>query len=77
MEMQACRDMQVAGEMVRGFNEGNWELQNKEVAMLGCWAKFVGDERLRSLLLGTGERYVFFFLAFSWVGVLRLGERLT
>ncbi|KAF2446048.1 DUF1768-domain-containing protein, partial [Karstenula rhodostoma CBS 690.94] len=44
------------GKQVRGFYEERWTEVKSRVAEVGNWYKFTGDEGLRGVLLGTGER---------------------
>lgn len=44
------------GRLVRGFDEARWAAERFELVVTGSAAKFGQDERLRTYLLGTGQR---------------------
>ncbi|MFI9343729.1 NADAR family protein [Streptomyces sp. NPDC052773] len=45
-----------AGRLVRGFDEGVWELERFGIVVEGSVRKFAAHEDLREFLLNTGER---------------------
>ncbi|KAK0667073.1 hypothetical protein QBC41DRAFT_324553 [Cercophora samala] len=44
------------GRQIKGFNDAQWDQVKQEVVVKGNMAKFGQDERLRGVLLGTGDR---------------------
>ncbi|KAK4176198.1 hypothetical protein QBC36DRAFT_329797 [Triangularia setosa] len=44
------------GRQIKGFNEAEWDQIKQQVVVRGNMAKFGQSERLRGLLLGTGDR---------------------
>ncbi|GAB7104784.1 NADAR family protein [Streptomyces phaeofaciens JCM 4814] len=45
-----------AGRLVRGFDEETWQRERFRIVVEGSVHKFASNPRLRSFLLGTGER---------------------
>ncbi|KAK4198095.1 hypothetical protein QBC40DRAFT_256363 [Triangularia verruculosa] len=44
------------GRQIKGFNDAEWDQIKQEVVVRGNMAKFGQSERLRGVLLGTGDR---------------------
>jgi ribA/ribD-fused uncharacterized protein len=50
------RDQKALGRQVQGYKEHDWALIRVRVGEEGNYAKFMQDEKLKSILLGTGDR---------------------
>jgi ribA/ribD-fused uncharacterized protein len=50
------KEQKKLGRQVRGYNDFEWSQVRSRVGEEGNYAKFTQDERLKGLLLGTGER---------------------
>lgn len=52
----SMKEQKALWRTVKGFNDHEWSLIRQKVGEEGNYAKFTQDERMKTVLLGTGEK---------------------